>query len=616
MESWFLVKISVIIPVFNVENYLAKCLDSVINQTLKEIEIICVDDGSTDNSFNILNEYKNSDDRIQVYQQENGGHSAATNTALKYIKGDYIFFLDSDDWIELDALEKLYNNATENNSDLVLYDSIEHLPQNQFRERRFYILNDLKNQIFDYKAEKRLILNSYYVQWAKLYKTSFFKQYNLKLPDFLLYEDIGLNVASTVFAKRITYLDEILYHYNKLNESSLQNTKIEMDRPKIIFDVINYVEKFLKENNLFSELELNFLEFKIKQPKIIFDNLSNDLKEKFYQFLRKCYLSIDSSPKILSKLPFEFYSFFIHVITLKNYEQYSSFDFYKHNVNELFFDYIDKNDLNLKLNNFNDNLLDKNSDIIISIASFPERINEVQYSIYSLLNQSLSPKEVVLWLAIEEFPNKEQDLPDALLNLQNNGLSIKWCNNLKSFKKLIPSLKEYSSSIIVTADDDIFYRKNWLKSLHDAYLKNPNSIICGRGRKIKVKGKTLDKYETWEVCKTFENPSYLNLMTGIGGVLYPPNSLNNEVFDYDLACKLCPDADDLWFWAMAVLNKTKITIIDFEKLISINISRDLKFTTKKRLFDSNIDKNDVQVENILNNFPEILEIIGDEFDRK
>lgn len=185
MESWFLVKISVIIPVFNVENYLAKCLDSVINQTLKEIEIICVDDGSTDNSFNILNEYKSSDDRIQVYQQENGGHSAATNTALKYIKGDYIFFLDSDDWIELDALEKLYNNATENNCDLVLYDSIEHLPQNQFRERRFYILNDLKNQIFDYKAEKRLVLNSYYVQWAKLYKTSFFKQHNLKLPDFL-----------------------------------------------------------------------------------------------------------------------------------------------------------------------------------------------------------------------------------------------------------------------------------------------------------------------------------------------------------------------------------------------------------------------------------------------
>ena len=88
-----MVKISVIIPVFNVENYLARCLDSVINQTLKEIEIICVDDGSTDNSFNILNDYKNSDDRIQVYQQENGGHSAATNTGLKHVNGDYIFLL-------------------------------------------------------------------------------------------------------------------------------------------------------------------------------------------------------------------------------------------------------------------------------------------------------------------------------------------------------------------------------------------------------------------------------------------------------------------------------------------------------------------------------------------
>ena len=609
-----MVKISVIIPVFNVENYLSRCLDSVINQTLKDIEIICVDDGSTDNSFNILNDYKNADDRIQVYQQENGGHSAATNSGLKHVNGDYIFFVDSDDWIELDALEKLYNNVIENDSDLVLYDSIEHLPENQFRERRYGILNELKNDVFDYKSEKRLILNSFYVQWSKLYKTSFFRQHNLKLPDFRLYEDIGLNVTAITFAKRITYLPEILYHYNRLNDSSLQNTKIEMNRSKIIFDVIFYIERFLIENDLFSYLELNFLEFKIKQPKIIFENLDDASREDFYQNLRNCFLSIDSNPKKLSQLPFEFYSFFVHVITLKNYEQYSNFSFYKQNVNELFFDYIDKNDLDLKLNNFKDNLLDKNSDIIISLTSFPERINEVPYTIYSLLNQSLKPSKVVLWLAIDEFPKKEEDLPEKLLNLKNNGLSIGWCNNLKSFKKLIPSLKEYPSNIIVTADDDIFYQKDWLKSLYDAYLNNPNSIICGRGRKIKLKNKTLDRYETWELCKTQEDASYLNLMTGIGGVLYPPNSLNNNVFDYDLACKLCPDADDLWFWAMAVMNKTKIVIIEYQKLISLNISRDLRLTNKKRLFDSNINKNDVQVENILNNFPEILEIMGDNYE--
>lgn len=280
----------------------------------------------------------------------------------------------------------------------------------------------------------------------------------------------------------------------------------------------------------------------------------------------------------------------------------------------MFFDYIDKNELDLKLNNFKDNLLDENNDIIISLTSFPERIDEVPYTIYSLLNQSLKPCKVVLWLAIDEFPNKEKDLPEKLLNLKNNGLSIGWCNNLKSFKKLIPSLKEYPHNIIVTADDDIFYQKDWLKSLYDAYLNNPNSIICTRGRKIKFKNKTLDKYETWELCKTQEDASYLNLMTGIGGVLYPPNSLNNNVFDYDLACEICPDADDLWFWAMAVINKTKIAIIEFQKLVSLNISRDLRLTNKKRLFDSNIEKNDVQVENILNNFPEILEIIGDNYD--
>lgn len=607
-----MIKVSVIIPIFNVEKYLKKSLDSVVNQTLKEIEIIAIDDGSTDNSLNILKEYQNTDDRIIIFEQENKGPGEARNLALNHVKGEYVFFLDSDDWIELNTLEKLYNNAIENNCDLVLFDSIEHLPNDEYKPRRFFILDNLKNQVFNFESEKKIVLNSYFVPWSKLYKTSFIKENNIRYPPFLLFVDVSFHIANISLAQRVTYLPEIFYHYNKLNESSVQNTKIEMNRSKVIFDVINRVEKFLLENNLFYSLESNFLEFKIKQPKILFDNLDDDSKEEFYQYLRKCFLSINSNPSILSKLDFEFYSFFIHVIFIENYEQYKVVMHYKNNVNELFFDYINKKEIDLKLNGTKKDYVDENSDIIVSLTSFPERINEVPYCIYSLLNQNLKPKKVVLWLASEEFPNKENDLPSQLLDFLDYGFDIMWCDNLKSFKKLIPSLKEFHSNIIVTADDDVFYPNNWLESLYNTYLLNLDSIICTRCRKIKIKDNTLDKYETWLLSQDSEKPSFLNLMTGIGGVLYPPNSLNINVFDYDLAKKLCPNADDMWFWAMAVLNKTKIAKVPIQKPISLNIARDLKLTNKKRLFDSNIGDNDIQVENILNNFPEILDIIGDD----
>ena len=607
-----MIKVSVIIPVYNVEKYLKKCLDTVINQTLKDIEIICVDDGSTDNSLNILDEYQKSDSRIKILNQENKGPGEARNLALKNINGEYVFFLDSDDWIELDALEKLYDNATANDSDLVFFNSIEHLPNNQDRERIFYVLEKFKDSVFDYTVEKRLVLNSFFVPWSKLYRTSFILENNLKYPPFPLFVDVSFHVANTSLARRITYLPEKLYHYNKLNESSVQNTKIKMNRSKVIFDVINHVENFLKENNLFKEFELNFSEFKIKQSKILFDNIDDDSKEEFYQILRKNYLTIDSNPKLLSQLPFDFYSFFINVITFENYQQYNVVNHYKNNISELFCDYADKKDLDLQLKEFNSKGTDDDGDVIVSITSYPERINEVKYTIYSLLNQNLKPKKVVLWLAFEEFPNKEDDLENELLSLKDNGLEIKWCENLKSFKKLIPSLKEYPNSIIVTADDDVFYPNNWLELLYNAYLDNRNSLICMRCRDIKVINDTLDKYETWHLAQGFKEESYLNFITGIGGVLYPPDSFNSKVLDYELAKKLCPSADDLWFWAMAVSNRTKIVKVEGQKPISLNICRDLKLTNQSRLFDSNIDKNDKQIENVINEFPEILEIIGEE----
>ena len=103
-----MVKVSVVLPVYNVEPYLRDCMDSIVNQTLTDIEIICVNDGSPDNSLDILNEYAAKDDRISVYDQENGGHAVATNRGIDLATGDYLFLMDSDDVLDLRALELTY----------------------------------------------------------------------------------------------------------------------------------------------------------------------------------------------------------------------------------------------------------------------------------------------------------------------------------------------------------------------------------------------------------------------------------------------------------------------------------------------------------------------------
>ena len=115
-----MVKVSVIIPVYNAEKYLRQCLDSVLGQTLKEIELICVDDGSTDRSMEILLEYASKDKRIRVITQKNGGPGKARNTALPYATGKYISFLDADDWFEQDFLEKMFDRSDEVQADICI----------------------------------------------------------------------------------------------------------------------------------------------------------------------------------------------------------------------------------------------------------------------------------------------------------------------------------------------------------------------------------------------------------------------------------------------------------------------------------------------------------------
>lgn len=279
---------------------------------------------------------------------------------------------------------------------------------------------------------------------------------------------------------------------------------------------------------------------------------------------------------------------------------------------------INKYELNEKIDNYKEyglTIEKREQQIIVSLTSYPLRMNEIHYTIYSLVNQQLKPDKILLWLSYEEFPNREDDIPESVLRFRDHGLEIKWCNNIYSYKKLIPTLKQYPDDIIVTVDDDIFYPRNWLKKLFETHMTNQEDIIVHRARNMKLINNYMFKeYTSWNLIKEESESSYLTFMTGAGGILYPPNALHENVFKEDIFLDLCRYGDDIWFWAMAVLNKTKFKVVNepFYDLIYINPAREVHLIKEETLWSNNRQgSNDRQIKAVINHYPEIMRIIGE-----
>ncbi len=249
--------------------------------------------------------------------------------------------------------------------------------------------------------------------------------------------------------------------------------------------------------------------------------------------------------------------------------------------------------------------------VIVSLTSFPQRMEEIHYCLYSLLDQTLKPDEVVLWLAKEQFPNGDTDIPQEVLDLKEKGLTIRWCRNLHSYKKLVPSLLEFPEDIIVTADDNVYYEQDWLEQLCREHLEHPEYIVCNRAHTIKLgRDKNILPFRRWKKISKSKEASFRNMQIATGGVLYPPKSLHKDATNAELFGELAPTTDDIWFWAMAVLNDTKV------KVIKNNVTR-LRYLSPERkrglmgiftLFNKNKKcGNDLQLEKVMEHYPDIAE---------
>lgn len=282
--------ISVIIPVYNNEKYLFVCLNSILKQTYGDFEVICIDDCSTDSSVEILEYFSKNDERIFVLKNtENKGQGYSRNKGLKYAKGDYVFFLDSDDWISSNTLDELLTNAESNDSDMVFY-MLSRFNNNNFIFNKpafdlsaYFDKNaDYNNFVFTYKDIKCNVLNTSFSPCLKFYKKSFLDQYDdLIFPEGWVYEDIVFHVKTILRSSKISFVPKFLYVYTIDNENSTMD-----DDSKIfdIFDIIDMVEDFLCINNFFKEFELEFYAFKIVQ---ILQYLNKSRNEDYFQISKK-----------------------------------------------------------------------------------------------------------------------------------------------------------------------------------------------------------------------------------------------------------------------------------------------------------------------------------------
>ena len=401
-----------------------------------------------------------------------------------------------------------------------------------------------------------------------------------------------------------------ILHYLKFGWKEGRNPSAKFDgneylnkRPDVrvagICPLVHYL-KFGKEE------DLSFLFEKVKNLESKNKTLEKKLNEKSVEFEQLNRKKIDTEVKLAE--------------LTKNFEKLNKkiadLEKFKNDIRFVYNRGINKEKVSHEIEKFFESselgIIDEKREleIIVSLTSYPDRIYDIHYNIYSLLKQTLKPNRIILWLGEEQFPNRDKDLSKKLLEFTKYGLTIKYIKDLKSYTKLVPALKEYPNALIVTADDDIFYRNDWLEKLYNGYLEDNKSIICHKIAKIEIKDKKVIPINNWKLPGKCECSSFSNSLLGFAGVLYPPNCLYKDVFNEELFKKLAPTNDDIWFWAMAVLNNTKITLIENSPFpIYVNSAREKWLINELTLFKSNggENNNQIQFDNVINNYPQIME---------
>ena len=317
-------KISIIIPVYNKEGYLDRCLQSVLSQSFKDYEAICVDDGSDDLSLNVLKEYAYKHENLKIFAKDNEGPGSARNYGLDKASGEYVLFLDADDWILEDTLEKLYDTATSNDSDLVLFNATEYYKDNVTKERTYHVhLDDdvdLDSFSFDYNNNNNLVMNGYHIVCTKLHRLDFIKEHDLRFSNSGEFEDVLFHIKSMIYAKRISYNPNRFYQYDRTTEDSRQNNSIKTKRSFVLFDIFEEVSDFLISVDLFEKLEINYYKFVINESLNIYNSIEREYEKELFKKIKDKFTKMDLNKEMIYRLPVNQQAFYCSILKSETFD--------------------------------------------------------------------------------------------------------------------------------------------------------------------------------------------------------------------------------------------------------------------------------------------------------
>lgn len=316
-----MLKLSIIVPVYNVENYLPRCLDSILAQTMKDFEVICVNDGSKDSSLSILQDYATKDNRIKIVDQENQGLGCARNAGIERAVGEYLGFVDSDDFIAPEMYEELIKKADKNNSDIVLSNVYLYYTNSGgtsvFRDEQFY---EAMSRAEVFNAFEHPKIYQFIGVWDRIYRRSFIETNHLRNPEKRIYEDVLFTVQTLTYAKRISVVNSPFYYYRKNTGVSIVDKEVATDSYK--FDFLKNLKEslsFLKESGKYELVGRDFLAFQLTG--IVFHQKNMQSRKSFIRFMSELHdFLTDFDMKLLDLSANHFYAkVYLQLLKKKRY---------------------------------------------------------------------------------------------------------------------------------------------------------------------------------------------------------------------------------------------------------------------------------------------------------
>ena len=318
-----MVKVSVILPAFNSERYIKESIESVLNQTFDEFELIIVNDGSTDSTLDIIKSFK--DDRIKIINQSNQGPGAARNNALQIVNSEYVMFLDSDDWLSGDAIEIAYGEAIKYDTDLTFFQMINYndgeVYENDWFEMKTFD-ESFENRAFCPDETPGSIFDLSVGVCQKIYRTSFLKDIDAKFPEGIFFEDMPFFYYVYLKAERISIIKKHLY-FRRKHDDSITHVVDEKFLDTVAAGQL--LMKIFIENEWYDTYKFDLLAYKINGPRFALRDLPLNCKEKMFMLIKNDYESIKSSEyydDFLENLGPVKKKFFQDVLKANNYNEF------------------------------------------------------------------------------------------------------------------------------------------------------------------------------------------------------------------------------------------------------------------------------------------------------